>query len=103
MGNVSKIACRWKKNMLKVNEDFIKNYDDNSGKGYIFEVHVECPKDLHDLHIDLPFLPERMKINKCNKLVCNLSEKELCCSNKIFKTSIRSWINIKESAQSNSV
>ena len=25
---------------------------------------------MHDLHSDLPFLPERMKINKCNKLVC---------------------------------
>ena len=24
---------------------------------------------------DLPFLPERMKINKCNKLVCNLYDK----------------------------
>ena len=30
------------------------------------------PKDLHDLHSNLPFLPERMKINKCNKHVCNL-------------------------------
>ena len=32
-------------------------------------------KNLHDLHIDLPFLPERMKIDKCNKLVCNLYDK----------------------------
>ena len=30
---------------------------------------------MHDLHSDLPFLPERMKINKCNKLVCNLYDK----------------------------
>ena len=27
---------------------------------------------LHELHSDLPFLPERMKIDKCNKLVCNV-------------------------------
>ena len=27
------------------------------------------------MHSDLPFLPERMKINKCNKLVCNLYDK----------------------------
>ena len=53
--------------MLKFNEDFVKNYD----KGFILEVDVEYPKNLHDLHSDLPFLPERMKINKCNKLVCN--------------------------------
>ena len=28
------------------------------------------------MHNDLPFLPERMKINKCNKLVCTLQDKE---------------------------
>ena len=64
-----------KKDMLKFNEDFIKNYDEDSDKGYILEVDAEYPKILHDLHSDLPFLPERMKINKCCKLVCNLYDK----------------------------
>ena len=54
-----------------INEDFIKNYDENNDKGYIFEVYVKYPKRLHDLHSDLPFLSERMGINKCKKLVCN--------------------------------
>ena len=63
------------KNVLKFNEDFIKNYDEDSDKGYIFAVVVEYSKNLHDLHSDLPFLPERMKINKCNKLVCNFYDK----------------------------
>ena len=45
-------------------------------KKNIFEVGVEYPKDLHKLHIDLPFLSERMKIKKCNKLVCNLFDKK---------------------------
>ena len=63
------------KNILKFNEDFIKNYNEDNDKGYIFEVNVEYPKNLNDLHSDLPFLPERMKINKCNKLVCNLYDK----------------------------
>ena len=31
---------------------------------------------MHDWHSDLPFLPERMKIDKCNKLVCNLYDKK---------------------------
>ena len=61
---------------LVINEDFIKNYDENNDKGYIFEVDVKYPKRLHDLHSDLPFLSERMEINKCKKLVCNLYDKK---------------------------
>ena len=59
-----------------INEDFIKNYDENNDKGYIFEVDVKYPKRLHDLHSDLPFLSERMEVNKCKKLVCNLFNKK---------------------------
>ena len=57
---------QWMKDLSKVAEDFIKNYDENSDKGYILEVEVEYLKNLHDLHSDVPFLPERMKIDKCN-------------------------------------
>ena len=66
------------KNVSKFDEEFIKNYDEESNKGYIFEVDVEYPKDLHNLHSDLPFLSEIMKIKKCNKLVCNLYDKKEC-------------------------
>ena len=57
-------------------EDFIKNYDEDSDKGYIFVIDVEYPRNLHKLHTDLPFLPERMKVGNCTKLVCNLQDKE---------------------------
>ena len=67
---------KWEKNMLKFNEEFIKNYDEDSDKGYIVEVDVKYSKNLHDLHEDLPFLPERMKIGKCKKLVCNMYDKK---------------------------
>ena len=67
---------KWKKNITKFTEEFIKNYDQDSNKGYILEVDVKYPKKLHDLHSDLPFLPERMKIDKCKKLVCNLYHKK---------------------------
>ena len=48
--------------LLKFNESFIKNYDENSDKGYILEVDVEYPKNLHKLHSNLSFLSERKKI-----------------------------------------
>ena len=60
----------------KINTDFIKNYDENNDKGYILEVDVKYPKRLHELHSALPFLSERMKVNKCKKLVCNLFNKK---------------------------
>ena len=82
MGNVTKIApadgFKWieKDNLSKFDEKFIKNYDEDSNKGYILEVDLEYPKNLHKLHSDLPFLPERMKINKCSKLTCTMQNKE---------------------------
>ena len=67
---------KWIKNTPKIDEKFIKNYDEDSDKRYIFEAYVEYPRRLHDLHSDLPFLPKRMKIVKCKKLVCNLHDKK---------------------------
>ena len=62
--------------LSKIDEDFIKNYDENSDKGYIAEVDVKYRKNLHYFHSDLPFLQERMKIDKCKKLVCNLYDEK---------------------------
>ena len=72
---------KWVKKLSKFNErssaeDFIKNYDENSNKEYIIEVDVEYPKNLFNLHKDLPFLAERKEIEKCKKLVCNIHSKE---------------------------
>ena len=89
---------KWKKNMLKFDEEFIKNYDKDSDKGYIFKVDIEYLKTLQKSHSDLPLLSERMKVNKCSKLVCNLYDKELCCSYKNIRASIKPRTNIKESS-----
>ena len=60
---------KWIEDTSKINEEFIKNYDENNDKGYILEVDVKYPKRLQKLHSDLPFLAKRMKIDKCKKLV----------------------------------
>ena len=65
-----------KGDISKFNKVFIKNYDENSDKGYIFEVDVKYPEKIRMLHSDLSFLPERMKINKCTKLTCTIQNKE---------------------------
>ena len=46
-------------NLDRYTPEFIKNYDENSNLGYLFEVDIDYPKHLHELHSDLPFLPER--------------------------------------------
>ena len=67
---------KWIEDISRINEEFIKDYNENNKKGYILEVDVKYPKKLHDSHSDLPFLPKRMKIDKCKKLVCNLRDKK---------------------------
>ena len=69
-------SFKWVEDLLQFNEDFTKNYDKNCGEGYFLKVDVEYPKNLYNLHSDLPFLPERKKIGKCNKLVCIVQDKE---------------------------
>ena len=45
-------------------------------EGYILEVDVDYPKELHDAHNELPFLAERMYCKKVEKLVPNLFDKK---------------------------
>ena len=82
----------------KINEEFIKNYNENDNKGYILEVDVKYPKRLHELHSDLPFLSEQMEVNKCKNLVCNLFHKKKYVAHKKILTSIKSWIEIKNNS-----
>ena len=85
----------------KINEEFIKNYNENNKKGYIFEVDIKYPKKLHDLHSDLPFLPERMEINKCKKVVCNLyNKKKYVVHINSLKQALSHGLKLKKSIES---
>ena len=83
-----------KEELSNFNEDFIKNYNENGNIRYFLETDIDYPKELFSLHKDLSFLPESKKLNKVEKLICSIENKEICYSYKSFKTSLRSWISI---------
>ena len=65
----------WIKDTSQFNEDFIKHYKKESDEEYFLEVDVQYLEKLHELHNDLPFSPERLKIKKVEKLAANLRDK----------------------------
>ena len=62
--------------LLDFSEDFIKNYDENSDVGYFLQVDVEYPKILWSSHKELPFLLEKRKLEKVEKLACSIKTKK---------------------------
>ena len=68
---------KWVSGISRINKKLVKSYDKkNSEEGYKLEVDVDYPSKLHKLHSDIPFLPERIKIDKTQKLMCNLRDKK---------------------------
>ena len=73
---VNKFIMWYNGHLSNFNEDFIKNYNENSDEGYFLEVDIEYPKQLFGSHKELPFLYERRKLEKVEKLVCSIEDKE---------------------------
>ena len=67
---------KWVKNLSQFNKSFIRNYNENSDIGYFLELDIDYPEKLFNLHKDLPFLPERKKVNKVEKLICSIENKK---------------------------
>ena len=65
----------WIEDTSQFNEDFIENYNEESDEGYFLQVDVQYSAKPHDLHNDLLFLSERMKIEQVEKLAANLHNK----------------------------
>ena len=66
--SVSKILL----NLVKISK---KKNNEESGEGYFLEVNVKCLEKLLELHNDLPFLHERIKVEKFEKFLANLHDK----------------------------
>ena len=78
LGNVAKASVNnfeTIKDTFQFNEGFIKNYNEKSDEGYFLEIDIHYLEKLHELQNDLLFLPERIKIEKVEKLVANLHDK----------------------------
>ena len=61
---------------VDIKPDKISKLAKRKSKGYLLEVDVRYPKELHDSHDNLPFMCERMKINGVEKLIPNLYDKK---------------------------
>ena len=87
---------KWVKDLSKFDEDFIKKYDENSNTGYFLEVETEYPKSLFHSHKDFPFLSERKKIEKVEKLICSIEGKEKYVINiRALKQELNLELNVK--------
>ncbi|XP_065682280.1 uncharacterized protein LOC136095509 [Hydra vulgaris] len=83
-GGISMVSNR----IGTANNKYIENYDESKESTYIqyldannlygwaMKVDLEYPEHLHDVHNDYPLAPERLKIDKVDKLVPNLNHKK---------------------------
>ena len=65
----------WIEDTFQFNKGSIKNYNEERKEEYFLEVDVQYLEKLYELYNDLLFLPERIKIEKVEKLVTNLHDK----------------------------
>ena len=67
--NLHSCGFKWVGDISQFNEDFIKSYNEDNDEGYFFEVDVEYLEELHDIPFPIPFLVEKMKVEKVEKLL----------------------------------
>ena len=57
----------WTKYTSQFNEDFIKNYNEESDEGYFLEVDIQYLKNFNELYNDLPFFARKNENWKSRK------------------------------------
>ena len=67
---------KWVKNVEEFTAKRITKLAKKNKHGYLLDVDVDYPEELHEKHNELPFLPEKMEIDKVMKLVPNLFSKK---------------------------
>ena len=66
---------KWAKDISEFDEDLLKSYKYENDEGHFLEADVKYPETLDEVHNDLPFLPERIKIGKVGNLITSLHDK----------------------------
>ena len=96
---------QWRNDEFNFYKDFIRNYDGDSDKEYILEVNVKYLKELYRRHSNMSCLPNKMKINKCEKLECIFFDQEnyVIHIKALMQMLNIPWINTEESTQSNKI
>ena len=61
---------------VDVKPEEINDLSKRDGIGYILEVDVKYPTEIHKSHDELPFMSERIEINGVTKLVPNLDDEK---------------------------
>ena len=90
----------WIEYTSQFNENFIKNYIEESDEGFFLEADVQYLEKLHELLNDFPFLREIMKIEKFEKLVANLHDKtEYVIHIRNSKQALNHGLGLKESGR----
>ena len=68
---------KWVSDMGRFTSEKIGRLVKHDSKGYLLEVDVKYPEGLHDMHNEILFMCEKMKINKVEKLVPYLYDKKI--------------------------
>ena len=75
-------------------EIFIKTYNEESDRGCFLGIDIQYLENLHNYYNDLPFLTERIKIEKLEKLEANLHNKtEYIIGIRNLKQALNHWVS----------
>ena len=64
MGNVTSTTHRRLEWVSHLNQEEVQTLEANASKGYILEVDLEYPKELHNARNDYPITPDRLEVKK---------------------------------------
>ena len=68
---------KWENDLRIFNENFLKNYNENSDAGYFLEVNIEYPKQLWSSHKDHFYQKEKHQKKQKNLFVVQKTKKNM--------------------------